>query len=418
MELCPEGTTEPPEGPEQGKKLGSQTSVLPSLRSVPSPLPAPLPPQGPSSLGPWAPKPIPLTAAPASDPWRTLSSTSSQTPPPPSSARRRDTAHASHTRGRREMESTQQAEPGPTSSRASGLPTSPRRLREALSFRPSNVVPSGKCSPVAEAGREGGQRVLGNGVRRGSESLDGWRWGAWSPGCEAPRSWRWSGALVGYKERRQSPPPLVLTIYTVRSISSCRKLPYSSRSKGNVVSRVSYRSLERHVWTPGVHRALGPLFSTAVTLSSGWSPTPVEMLKPPAVEGPQSSALGAFIISGVSASGSLTLQPRPALGSVPGLRLPAPEVYLLAIPQGAPQPERGRGARGGRGRGGAPAIKLGRLPRRPGRRGPGQSDGRVPVGTRAVRAERSGALGSPRAGAGAGGGAGPGDAGLGEDGGP
>lgn len=151
MELCPEGTTEPREGPEQGNKLGSQTSVLPSLRSVPSPLPAPLPPQGPSFLGPWAPTPIPLTAAPASDPWRTLSSTSPQTPPPPSSARRPDTAHASHTRGRREMESTQQAEPSPTSSRASGLPTSPRRLREALRFRPSNVVPSGKCSPVAEA---------------------------------------------------------------------------------------------------------------------------------------------------------------------------------------------------------------------------------------------------------------------------
>ena len=49
---------------------------------------------------------------------------------------------------------------------------------------------------------------------------------------------------------------------------------------------------------------------------------------------------------------------------------------------------------------------------------PGRSDGRARVGTRAVPAERSETLGSPRAGEGVGGGAGPGDAGLGEDGGP
>lgn len=79
------------EGPEQ-KKSGSQTSPLPSLRGAPSPPPAPC-----SLPGPRAPTPAPLTAAQASVPWRTLSSTPSRTPPPPSSARR----PARRTRGAR-----------------------------------------------------------------------------------------------------------------------------------------------------------------------------------------------------------------------------------------------------------------------------------------------------------------------------
>lgn len=178
--------------------------------------------------------------------------------------------------------------------------------------------------------------------------------------------------------------------------------------------------------TSAIHCALSPLSSAAVTLGSGCSPSPVEIMKPTGVEKPQSSAFAGF---GFRSASHLWLRHSSATSSFlgRGLRLPAPEVYVLAIPQGAPQSQRagprggGRGARGGRGRGwrgGVPAIKRGRLPRRPGRLGPRRSDGRAPVGTRAVPAERSEALGSPRAGAGAGGGAGPGDAGLGEDGGP
>lgn len=63
------------------------------------------------------------------------------------------------------------------------------------------------------------------------------------------------------------------------------------------------------------------------------------MMKPPGAEGRQSSALGALSISSASHQQH---PPSSAISSsrVPGLRLPAPEVYLLAIPQGAPQSER------------------------------------------------------------------------------
>ena len=59
LELCPEGTGEPREGPEQEKKPGSRTSLLPFPRSAPTPRPAPLPLGGPSSLRSRAPTPPP-----------------------------------------------------------------------------------------------------------------------------------------------------------------------------------------------------------------------------------------------------------------------------------------------------------------------------------------------------------------------
>lgn len=69
LELCPEGTGEPREGPELGKKLGSRASLLPSPLSVPIP-PGSAPALSgsflPSSPGPHAAPP--LTAAQASVP--------------------------------------------------------------------------------------------------------------------------------------------------------------------------------------------------------------------------------------------------------------------------------------------------------------------------------------------------------------
>lgn len=142
LELCPEGTGEPREGPEQGKKLGSRTSLLPFPRSAPTPRPAPLPLGGsllPSFPGPHAAPRSPRRRPPS--PSRPLSSASSQTPPSPSSVRRRDTAHAPRARGRREMESTVRPEPAPTSGCASGLPPSARPRWGALRFRPWSAVP-------------------------------------------------------------------------------------------------------------------------------------------------------------------------------------------------------------------------------------------------------------------------------------
>lgn len=59
LELCPEGTGEPRVGPELGKKPGSRTSLLLFPHSAPTRRPAPLPPQGPSSLRSRAPTPPP-----------------------------------------------------------------------------------------------------------------------------------------------------------------------------------------------------------------------------------------------------------------------------------------------------------------------------------------------------------------------
>lgn len=117
LELRPEGTGEPREGPELGKTLRSRTSRLLSLRSAPNPQPAPLPLQGPSSFRPRAPMPP-------------LAHRSSGLRPPraPSAAplhrRRRHLPFAAvplRTRctckGRREMQSTPRPDPAPTSRR-------------------------------------------------------------------------------------------------------------------------------------------------------------------------------------------------------------------------------------------------------------------------------------------------------------
>lgn len=126
LELCPEGTKQPREGPEPGKTLRSRESLLPS------PLSVPIAPDSasalsafflPSSPGPHATPRSPRLGPPS--PSRPLSSASSQTPPPPSSARRRDTAHASRTQSRWELESTLRPDSAPTFCRASGLPTTP-----------------------------------------------------------------------------------------------------------------------------------------------------------------------------------------------------------------------------------------------------------------------------------------------------
>lgn len=145
------------------RNRGSQTSLLPSLRSAPSPPPAPCslrvpPPRAPGPHARPAHRSSGLrpVAHPQQHPFPDAATAIFRSPP--------GTAHARRARGRREMESAQQAEPAPTSSRASGLPPPPRRLRAALRFLPSNVVPSGKCSPSAEARDGTGERVLGNGV--------------------------------------------------------------------------------------------------------------------------------------------------------------------------------------------------------------------------------------------------------------
>lgn len=150
------------EGPEQ-KKSGSQTSLLPSLRSARSPPPAPCslrvpPPRAPGPHARPAHRSSGLrpVAHPQQHPFPDAATAIFRSPP--------GTAHAWRARGRREMESAQRAEPAPTASRASGLLPPPRRLRAALRFLPSNVLPSGKCSPSAEARHETGERVLGNGV--------------------------------------------------------------------------------------------------------------------------------------------------------------------------------------------------------------------------------------------------------------
>lgn len=190
-------------------------------------------------------------------------------------------------------------------------------------------------------------------------------------------------------------PRLILTVYTVWSISSCRKLYSRAPCPGDALSRVcNGTSGGRLAASPPPRRGLTGLW----LLSRGCRDAD-----------PSRGAGRGPLGSGSSARG-------------PGLRLRAPEVCLPAIPQGAPPPLRppsrrregsGAGEAGGRG---VPVIKRGLLPRRPGQLGP--RGGRT-CGRRSVRAARSGALGSrPRAAAGATGGAGPGDAGLGEDGGP
>lgn len=142
LELCPEGTGKPREGPELGKKLGSPNVTAPLSSQSPNPpasAPAASGPLLPSFPGPHAAPRSPRRRPPS--PSRPLSSASSQTPPSPSSVRRRDTAHAPRARGRREMESTRRPEPAPTSGCASGLPPAARRRRDALHFRPLSAVP-------------------------------------------------------------------------------------------------------------------------------------------------------------------------------------------------------------------------------------------------------------------------------------
>lgn len=122
------------EGPEQ-KKSWPQTSLLPSLRSAPSPPPAPCSLRVPP---PWAPGPharpahrssgLRPVAHPQQHPFPDAATAIFRSPP--------RTAHARRERGRREMESAQQAEPAPTSSRASGLPPPPGRLRAGGSSFP------------------------------------------------------------------------------------------------------------------------------------------------------------------------------------------------------------------------------------------------------------------------------------------
>lgn len=155
LELCPEGST----GGSSSRRVPNVTAAFSSER--PQPAASALQPQSPSTLGPGprAPTPAPLTAAPASGPWRTLSSTPALTPPPPSSARR----PARRTRGARGVAGKWSPRGGPSPPRPPGARAASRlrrgRLRAALRFRPSSAVPSGKCSPPAEArdgaGREG-----------------------------------------------------------------------------------------------------------------------------------------------------------------------------------------------------------------------------------------------------------------------
>lgn len=198
----PEGTREPKQGPEQGKKRGPRTPLRPSpFMGPPSARsPASSGPLLPSSPGPHAASRSPRLRPPS--PSRPLSSASSQTPPPPSSARRRDTTHAPHTQDRREMESSLRSAPASTSCLAGCLPPSPILLSVGLHFRPSSVMPSGKCSlwqrRWAERGSKGfwemefaELRSPGRLVGRLVGRLLG----------EAHGSWRWSVALMGSKQR-------------------------------------------------------------------------------------------------------------------------------------------------------------------------------------------------------------------------
>lgn len=164
MELCPEGST----GGSSSRRNRGPKRHCRLLFEAPPALRQRLAASGSLHPGPRAPTPAPLTAAPASGPWRTLSSTLSLTPPPPSSARR----PARRTRGARGFAGkwSPRSRPSPGARAASR----PRRLRAALRFRPSKVVPSGKCSPSAEA--RGGKRGFWEMESGGSESLDGWWW--------------------------------------------------------------------------------------------------------------------------------------------------------------------------------------------------------------------------------------------------
>lgn len=165
--------------------------------------------------------------------------------------------------------------------------------------------------------------------------------------------------------------------------------------------------------------------SAAATPAPGFSPSRVEKAKPPGVEGPRASAAGALRPARMALPRAMPSPPRrrPAAASR-GCGSRRPRSVSSRSRRGRPSPSappsgRREGSPGRARAGGAPAIKRGRLPRRPGLRDPGQSDRRARAGrSRAAAAETPEALGSPGAGAGAGGGAGPGDAGLGEDGDP
>lgn len=199
MELCPEGTKEPREGPEKGKRLGSQTSLLPSPRMRPYPSAS-----APAASGlflPWSPGPH---ASPAHR------GSGLRPPRAPSAAplrkhlRRHLPLAAVTLRTRRTCMVAGKWSPR---SRPTPAPTAlPAAFRPAPDYYSRRLFVSGLWARCLL-----GSVVLGLRLGTGSETEASGKWSSqWfsvpgrlvlerleSTRSEASRSWRWFVALVG-----------------------------------------------------------------------------------------------------------------------------------------------------------------------------------------------------------------------------
>lgn len=218
-----------------------------------------------------------------------------------------------------------------------------------------------------------------------------------SPGGEALRSGRWSVSSAGSEQRPRSLQPLVLTIYTVWSISSYQKLQSSSPSNGKCGFEGLLQVLIVTHWDPW--RPLGsepPLLRGS--LAGLWLfACSCRDDEPPGWKGPRVLPSRLSVSAMPPTCSSSLVQPSPALAS-PGCgsrRLrsfssqsrrgrPKPGAPPSGRREGSPGRARARARAGGLG-GGVPAIKRGRLPRRLGRLGP-WAVGRTGAGRNSGRA--------------------------------
>lgn len=160
-----------------GRKQGPATPLLPALTEA---LPTA---RAPVLSAPLLPSPQDLTPPPAHRgsglrPPRAPSAAPlhrrcrRHLPPAAETQRRRCTSRAAG-----KWSPAPRPVPAPKACRVRSRPPSPGVHRGGRHFRPSSAMPSGKCSPpCAGAGRKWEQRLLGNGVPSGPESisLDGW----------------------------------------------------------------------------------------------------------------------------------------------------------------------------------------------------------------------------------------------------